>query len=156
MNRKFWYVLLIALIISIPLSFFIKIGEGALLSTIFTINGIMFSIGLGIVSNFNLQGIRRWDYIATIRKNINLVRNSFISFFSVSSFSFILVNLLSDDVFYHYDRFNLTLDLKDILTIFSLFVMVYSIIYFIYNFIKIQDLSQSIFDRILEEENASK
>lgn len=156
MNRKFWYVLLTALIISMPLSFFIKIGEGALLSTIFTINGIMFSIGLGIVSNFNLQGIRRWDYIATIRKNINLVRNSFISFFSVSSLSFILVNLLSDDVSYYYDRFNLTLDLKDILTIFSLFVMAYSIIYFIYNFIKIQDLSQSIFDRILEEENASK
>lgn len=156
MNRKFWYVLLVVLIISIPLAFFIRLEGGSLLSTIFTINGIMFSIGLGIVSNFNLQGIRRKEYITTIRKNINLVRNSFIRFFSVSSLSFILVSFASKDAVYNYERFNLTFNFKDIATMFSLLIMTYSIIYFIYNFIKIQDLSQSIFDRILEEEKNLK
>lgn len=41
-----------------------------LISTLYNVSGIMFSIGLGLIVSFNLSGIRNREYIKEIRKNI--------------------------------------------------------------------------------------
>lgn len=44
-----------------------------LISTLYNVSGIMFSIGLGLIVSFNLSGIRNREYIKEIRKNIHSV-----------------------------------------------------------------------------------
>ena len=56
-----------------------------LISTLYNVSGIMFSIGLGLIVTFNLSGIRNREYIKEIRKNIANIRNIFISYFATST-----------------------------------------------------------------------
>ena len=51
-----------------------------LISTLYNVSGIMFSIGLGLIVTFNLSGIRNREYIKEIRKNIANIRDIFISY----------------------------------------------------------------------------
>lgn len=46
-----------------------------LISTLYNVSGIMFSIGLGLIVSFNLSGIRNREYIKEIRKNIANIRD---------------------------------------------------------------------------------
>ena len=156
-KTKVCILIAILLTASIILSIWIQIDADFLLSTIFTINGIMFSIGLGLISNFNLQGITNKSYLIDIRKNITSVRNSFIWLFILSATSFILTNFSKVIDLYNkkftYMDYDFSLSLKLDTTIFSLLFMSFSILYFIYNFIAIQNLNDQIVDRILEEQN---
>lgn len=155
-KTKICKLIAILLIASILLSNWIQIDTQFLLSTIFTINGIMFSIGLGLISNFNLQGIKKKSYLRDIRKNISSVRNSFIWLFVLSAASFILTNFFKAVQLYNGDfsywGYDFSLSIKFDIAIFSLLFMSFSILYFIYNFIEIQNLNDEIVDRIIEEQ----
>lgn len=70
-----------------------------LISTLYNVSGIMFSIGLGLIVSFNLSGIRNREYIKEIRKNIANIRDIFISYFIISTLIYIsspLLKLLSN------------------------------------------------------------
>lgn len=60
-----------------------------LISTLYNVSGIMFSIGLGLIVSFNLSGIRNREYIKEIRKNIANIRDIFISYFIISTLIYI-------------------------------------------------------------------
>lgn len=154
MSKKHVIVILAILLLSIILfTITKKVDNSNLISTIFTINGIMFSIGLGLISSFNLHGIKNRKYLKTIRDNINSVRNSFIFLFGVSSLSYIVSILIPKPIFiYDVKIFHAYLDPM----LFSVLLMVYTIFYFIINFIEIQSLNNQIIDRINIESELNK
>lgn len=120
--------------------------DNTLMNTIFTVSGIMFSIGLGLIVNFNLQEVRNAWYIRKIRINLNKVRNSFIFFFALSTASFLMNEYLGclqfSFKFVHFD-----------LSIFFLIMMLFSIVYYIVNLIDLQKLNNDIVDKLNKEEN---
>lgn len=143
---------IILLLVFILISFICKIDlNDFFMNTIYTVSGIMFSIGLGLVVTFNLQGIKNKTYIQKIRGNLKEVRNTYIYHFCLSTIYFILDKYfrdikhsiidipISDSI---YIQFNLA--------VFLGLLMFYSIIYFIINFLALQKLNDDIFDKVNE------
>lgn len=139
---------LIILFTFIFLSILIEIElDDFFLNTIYTVSGIMFSVGFGLIVTFQISGVKNKVYISDIRKNINRVRNSFLIYFVISTFCFICdyyfrhkkVNILK----LNYDNINVQFDFS---ILFSL-LMLYSIIYYVFNFIEIQKLNNDIYDK---------
>ena len=122
-------------------------------NTIFTVSGIMFSVGLGLIVTFNMGGIKNKKYIKLLRGNIDRVRNSFLKYFLISTVCF------TADYYLRQKGLNITaINIKD--THFELnwsvlfcLLMLYSIVYYIINFIAIQKLNNDIFDKANEQDN---
>ncbi|HHE9207279.1 TPA: hypothetical protein ACPGS1_001786, partial [Haemophilus influenzae] len=71
----------ILLTISISSLFFPEYNDekmGNLVNTIYTISGIMFSIGMGVICTFNPSGIKNENIYSIIENNIFKVRSSFL------------------------------------------------------------------------------
>lgn len=118
-------------------------------STIFTIAGIMFSVGIGLVVTFNPGGVKNRDYVRILRQNITSIRNSFLLHFTLLSVYFIINQYVADKK--HDIHIHLYYDLTFSFSIFFCLLMIYSSVYFIINFIEIQKLNNDIFDKINNE-----
>ena len=118
-----------------------------LISTLYNVSGIMFSIGLGLIVTFNLSGIRNREYIKEIRKNIANIRNIFISYFATSTLIYITYSYIEVIDFRHKSFY-----IKIESSIFACVLLLFSIMYFTINFLSIQKLNDEIFDRITEEQ----
>ena len=121
-----------------------------IVSTLYTVAGIVFSIGLGLISGFDLRDIKNKEYLEKIRHNIKVTRNSFIFFFSYAT-SALLAFLYfgKDDYSWHFKKIEIILRLD--IGVFAVLSILFSIIYFILNFLALQRLRDQITDRILEE-----
>lgn len=118
-----------------------------MISTLYNVSGIMFSIGLGLIVTFNISDVRNNEYIKQIRMNIINIRNIFIYYFIISTFiyvSYTYIKILE----LKYKWFILKFDPS----IFACISLFFSIVYFTINFLSIQKLNDEIFDRILEEQ----
>lgn len=120
-----------------------------LLSTLYTVCGIMFSIGLGLIVTFNMSGVKNKSYIKIIRKNLKSVRDSFLKYFAISTTCLILGQYLSNSDFLFIVR-EVEIIISPSMLFFAL--IIYSIVFFIINFLEVQKLSQDIFDKV-EQEN---
>lgn len=132
--------LLIGLIPYNPSEFFI--------STIFNVSGIIFSVGLGLIVTFNMNGIKNRSIISSVRANLSTVRNSFILYFAISILAYIINNYL---IAKKITTSILSVVNFEVCLYWSLSIsaiMLYSIIYFVYNFFKIQKLNEEIYDEI--------
>jgi len=110
----------------------------------------MFSIGLGLIATFNLNGIKNKFYIKKIRANIQHMSKLFITYFLVTTVCFILNNMynqLQDLIIISLWEISIRFNLN----IFNNIVILCSIIYFTFNFQSIQTLNNDIFDKINEE-----
>ena len=137
--------------ISMVLSMTISIKpDGFFLSTIFTVSGIMFSIGLGLMVTFNITGVKNKDYVNYIRISLTKIRNSFIFYFSLSVLSYILDKYLRDKCCEITNLTFIGINFQINWPILFFVIMFYSIIYFIVNFINIQKLNNDIFDKVNE------
>ena len=121
-----------------------------LLSTLYTVCGIMFSIGLGLIVTFNMNGVKNKNYINKIRKNLTSVRDSFLIYFVISTTCLVLGQYLND-VDVKFEVKGTAITISPVMLFFSL--IIYSIIFFIINFLEVQKLSQDIFDKINQETN---
>lgn len=119
-----------------------------LLSTLYTVCGIMFSIGLGLIVTFNMNGVKNKSYINKIRKNLTSVRDSFLIYFVISTTCLVLGQYLND-VDVKFEVKGTVITISPVMLFFSL--IIYSIIFFIINFLEVQRLSQDIFDKINQE-----
>ena len=148
---KKWTKILILLIVFIILSALIeKRLDDFFMNTIYTVAGIMFSIGIGLVVTFNLHGIKNQSYIKTIRNNLNEVRNSYILYFSISTILYIADKYLRDE-----QNSIITFSIKEMsfnlnISLLFLLIMLYSIAYYIGNFLALQKLNDDIFDKLNE------
>lgn len=137
------------ILILIVLSSFIRYSpKEYLMSTVYSVSGIMFSVGIGLIVTFNMNGIKNKKFISDVRLNISAVRSSFIIYFSLSTFAYILNSILVDNKIQNHtvEIFNRKFDVYFSLPI--CIVMIYSIIFFIVNFYQIQKLNEDIYDEI--------
>lgn len=133
-------------IISVVTSFFFpdfNPGNGTV-STLYTVSGIMFSIGMSLIVTPIAAGVKNVRIRNGIRKEINKVRNHFIECFVFMSIIYIVFCAIEDK--YH------TIQICEKFTFkcpqFVMFIMAYSIIYFIWNFLAIQRLNYQIEDAL--------
>lgn len=135
---KILYGFVICLITTILMSIFvpsIKISDGAI-STLYSISGIMFSIGMSLTVISNTIGVKNEEIRLRIRKGIKSVRNNFIICFGIVSVVFIAKAMIPDKMgpcFFYINIYWLLLTF-----------LLFSIIYFIVNFISIQSLNEHI------------
>ncbi len=118
----------------------------AIVPTIYTLSGIMFSIGMGIVCTFNPSPIKNKQIFQRIKVNIANVRNSFMVYFSLSTVTFLVSQMFNRNCISVAD-FTIIFDPK----IFALSFSLVGIIYFIINFLTIQNLIFDIAERTIEE-----
>lgn len=123
--------------------------DPSLISTLYTVSGIMFSIGLGLIVTFNMNGVKNKSYIVEIRKNLNSVRNSFLFYFSLSTIAMIITLYTPKNDITLYNAFSFDIVLNYHMTM-CLFVA-FSILFFIINFLDVQKLNQDLFDELNKE-----
>ncbi|WP_130651558.1 hypothetical protein [Candidatus Hamiltonella defensa] len=121
--------------------------DGFFSSTIFTIAGILFSIGIGLIVTFKPEGVKNKAYIKELRANILHVRNSFLCHFGLLTASYILNQYLSDPKYESH-----IIDLTFSFPVFLCLLMLYSSLFFIVNFIAIYKLDNQIFDAVNQEQ----
>jgi len=125
-------------------SFFLSdwVINNNVIQNLYTISGIMFSIGLSLAVTFNLSAVKNISLRNRIRKAVNKVRDLFIIYFVLISFFYVIIISIIEnnksDVIYYFFRYS------HLLT----WVMIYSIIYFIWNFLEVQKLNSQIEDSI--------
>lgn len=117
--------------------------EKETLNTFYNVSGIMFSVGLGLIVSLNYSDIKNKNYLISIRQNISEIRNIFILYFMAITVLFLFigkdidVNIIFSKISYD--------------VIFSVF-SIYTIIYFVVNFLQIQKLNDDISDKKNREE----
>lgn len=124
--------------------------DGFFSSTIYTVSGIMFSIGLGLIVTFNPSGVKNRDYIIALRTNIANVRNAFLTHFGLSTVYYVLNQYLSKPKYEIHAHIYVNISFS--WSIFLCLLMLFSAVYFVINFIEIQKLNNDIFDRINSEQ----
>lgn len=122
-------------------------GEGAV-STLYTVSGIMFSIGMSLLVTSSAAGVKNPRIRKGIRNELRKVRNHFIECFVLISVLYILLCSSADkhSVLFIYE--NLSLRFSHLLV----FTIAYSIVYFVWNFLAIQRLNYQIEDALDKNE----
>ena len=105
---------------------------------------------MGLIVTFSINGVENEDYILSIRKNIKKIRQRFITLFSICTILFICKDNIFQKITYGDVNFS-NIALNFILSFF-----IFSIFYFIVNFIRLQNLNNDIFDRILQEKKQKR
>lgn len=133
------------IILSVPITLLmdIEIGENVS-NTLFTIVGIMFSIGMSIAVTSNTSVVVNRKIRNSLRDEINRIRNLFISCFSIVAFIYVLNIIFTNWTLevWGYKIFNLE--------VCQLIIQLYSITYFIVNFMSLQNLNNQIGDAMNE------
>lgn len=122
-------------------------GSGAV-STLYTVSGIMFSIGMSLIVTSSAAGVKNIRIRNGIRKEIHIVRNHFIECFVLISIFYILLYSTADahKGFLVFSYFSLKY--SHLLTL----AIAYSILYFVWNFLAIQRLNYQIEDALDKNE----
>ncbi len=143
------YVRLIIAVVLSSLTGFLHYNPSEFfISTIFNVSGIIFSVGLGLIVTFNMNGVKNKPIINSIRRDLAVVRNSFILYFAISTIAYITNNYLITQ--------KATIQTFNILHFNTTFysslpicvIMLYAILYFVFNFFEIQKLNESLYDEI--------
>lgn len=126
--------------------------DGFFINTIYTVSGIMFSLGLGLIVTFNMTGVENPSHIVQIRYNINEVRNSFLIYFGVTTLCYLMDYYLKQNSLNIYSMKVGAVEVDFNWSILFCLVMFYSIIYYVINFIEIQKMNNDIFDKLRENQ----
>lgn len=141
MWKNFLVYLLFSIVVAALLSIFTKIEvDGGVLNTLYTVAGVIFSVGMSIAISAKTERVAKERNRKAIRDSYKTVRNSFMLLFGISTILFIIAQA------YTIEKFPAALDL-----LCAIFIFV-SIVYYIYNFIKLHKLGEDIEDQILKEE----
>lgn len=139
-NRVIRFIVVIIITLVISSIAYLSVND-SVLSTLYNVSCIVFSVGMGLIVSFSLNGVREKGYINSIKKNLDNTRSSFIIEFSFVTFFYILYSYIPNIVI-NYIR----LDWSCFVAVFTVF----SICFFVKNFIAIQDLKDDIFERTLK------
>lgn len=142
-------LLILAVLLSALVATFTEVRvDDAFLNTIYTLAGIMFSIGMGVVCAFNPERIKNNSYLQQVRSDIVKVRGAYIHLFTASSILYLAHQLFPKTRFEHVfmDRV-VAVDLPSA----TIAVCIVGIIYYIANFLAVQKLNFEITDKINSE-----
>lgn len=118
------------------------------MAAVFNVSGIMFSLGLGLIVTFNTGGIKNKEYVRGIRENLRSLRKTFIIYFAVTVACYIIEEFLKShgNVISHFIFLERSYSVN--WSAFLCVFMIYSIVYFICNFLEIQKFNNDIFDEL--------
>lgn len=126
-----------------------KIPSTSFLNTVYTVSGIMFSIGMGVLCTLNPDKVKNDTYYKAIKANVLDVRDSYLIYFFIISFVYLIYQIYPEANFIkRFDQFQITLNLA----FSTLFINILGILYFIANFMQIQKLGFDISDRVRESD----
>lgn len=113
-------------------------------NTLFTIVGIMFSIGMSIAVTANTSVVVNRKIRKSIRDEINRIRDLFISCFAIVGVIYVLNIILKswNLEIWGYKIFSLE--------VYQLVIQLYSIVYYIINFKSLQKMNNQIGDALNE------
>lgn len=113
-------------------------------NTLFTIVGIMFSIGMSIAVTANTSVVVNRKIRKSIRDEINRIRDLFISCFAIVGVIYVLNIILKSWTLeiWGYKIFSLE--------VYQLVIQLYSIVYYIINFKSLQKMNNQIGDALNE------
>ncbi|WP_448970246.1 hypothetical protein [Neisseria sp.] len=114
------------------------------LGTLYTVAGIMFSIGMGIICAINLEKVKNIKFYKAIKTNILQVRNIYLYYFAIISIGYLAYQLAPE--------FELAITIQGVAITFRLSLLValltvLSIVYFTLNFLAIQKLNFQITEK---------
>lgn len=147
--RKIINILIFAFL-SVLISVFTDIKADVFFaSTLYTISGIMFSVGASMIVTFNLSGIKNQDFLVRIRQNLCDVKKSFIFYFLVASISYIVQYYLIKNEINTISLFYIKgFEFKVSLPILFCSLILLSIIYYVTNINYLYKLSNDIFNAL--------
>lgn len=141
--KKLIIGIIISCIATIALSTFIpNVSWNDKLSTLYAVSGIMFSIGMSIIVTSSFIKVKNTVIRERIHKSFCRVRNSYILYFIAVSFLYMLDN----EQVMHFDLF---WKLSFNYSTFVGFCLIFSILFFIINFLDLQKINRQI-DEALE------
>lgn len=123
------------------------IPDANMLATLFTVLSIFISIGLSIIISFDLSKIKNDFLFNKISSNLKIVRKNFIYYFGCIVCSYIFYpRLVSICKPYNLTIFeyNIVISLTNLVNDFVFSLMVFGIIYYLYNFYSLQNLKNEI------------
>lgn len=140
--------ILIAIGIAVVLSTIGIVGNTAVLQTLFTVLGIVFSISMSLLVSFSLSKIRNKKIRSSLRESISRTRNMLLQDFAAST-AVLIISLIWNTNYMHYSFKSWTLDI--LLT--GNIIIGMSLVYEIYNFRRIHSLNMDVEDAIIDEES---
>lgn len=140
MWKKIFAYLLFSVLVTVLLVLFTGVDvDIAVLNTLYTVAGIIFSVGMSIAISAKTDQVTKDSKRNAIRSSYKNVRNSFMFLFGISTILFIVVQVFS------ITRYPSALSLLCVI-----FLLV-SIVYYVFNFVKLHKLGEDIEDQILKE-----
>lgn len=144
---KFWIGMILCAVIAVITSSLngLLTLSGTIISTLYTISGIMFSIGMSLVVTSNTSEIKNRRAKFLIRERLNVVRNHYLACFAAISLMYILLYSkveLQQPIQHIIIYKKIVLNYADWLVV----TMAYSILYFTVNFLSQQKLNTQIED----------
>lgn len=133
----------LCLVLSMVVTTFMSVKIGKDVSnTLFTIVGIMFSIGMSIAVTSNTSVVANKKVRKSLREEINRIRDLFICCFAIVACIYVLNIIFADWSLkvYGHQIFSLC--------VFQLIFQLYSICYFVVNFKALQKLNNQIGDAV--------
>jgi hypothetical protein len=125
----------------LPSPFLDKLFNKDFLTTIYTVIGIMFPLGLNQIMSFSFADVERDAFVNRYRGDLDIIRSIFVYLFIVSTavFSFKFLDCI---VQWKWIKF-------DIRCLYFVF-LIFSLVYYVVNFISLAKLKNEIEDKIRE------
>jgi len=135
--------LITSFLLSVIITYLIEYQPNStILNSIYTVSGILFSIGLGLIISFMPNGVKNRRYLAELRFTVNRIRNKFFLEFGIATLLFVVFPLIEKlpviNIYWIKLNFSLFFEVQ----------ILSSIPYLIINFLAIQKLNNDLFDRV--------
>lgn len=144
MKRVLFYLLFSIVVAVILAVFTCIIVPEPVLTTLYTVAGVIFSVGMSLTIAPKTERVTNTQARKDIRNSYLRVRNSFMFLFGFDTVLFVAAELLENS------KVAITTKIA-----FAIFVVI-SVIYYIFNFIQLQQLGDEVEDQILKETTAAE
>lgn len=148
MSKLIGRIIMAVGVASILSSFGLK-GNAIVLQTLFTVLGIVFSISMSLLVSFNLSKVLNKELRHKLRENIVHTRKMLLWDFISSTIALFIALVWSETSL----RYELTDWLVVDVMLVAVVVVIFSLIYEIYNFNTLHRLNSDIEDAVIEEES---
>lgn len=135
--------LVLSVVIAGLLSAFTELNvRDDVLNTIYTVAGVIFSVGMSIAITPKTEKVTNDNIRATIRASYLAVRNSFMYLFGMGTVLYIVAQ-----------AFEITKHPASLDFLCAVFILL-SVVFYVFNFVKLQKLGIEVEDQILKEEKS--
>ena len=140
--KKLSIYLLISIVLAVVLSLYTRVlMTGDVLDTIYTVAGIIFSVGMSLTVSPKTDGVANDTIKRSIRYSYKKIRNTFMYFFGVDTTLYVLT------------EFDYSMCLSAIFGNCCAIFLLFSVAYYVYNFNCLQILGEKIEDQVMKENN---